>query len=301
MGLFASKPANPLGFTPPAPASSGMSVGRIAAALFGSVFLVILGLIIYNYIRASQGQSTVSIFPSSSSATTTGDQAPAPIDGKTKTTISATNVPLSVGSDYGIQFWMYISDWDYNFGQEKSVLKRVAPSNTATLNPNITLHPTDNTLNVSVSVYPADQSAASSNPGTSSTGDMFTCSVENVPIQSWFSVSVTVFQRNLDIYINGRLVKSCVLPGVPKPATGDIILNDNGGFSGSLCNVHSYSGMLSPDDAKAFFSAGTTCSAPAPSQATPPGPNDIFITLFGYTFKLSTLDKSGNEVSSYTA
>jgi Concanavalin A-like lectin/glucanases superfamily len=297
MGLFASKPANPIGFAPPAP--SGISIGKILTVTIGMIFLGVLGLVIYNYVRASQGQPTVSLFPSSG-ASSSGDQTPSPIDGKTRTVISASNVPLSVGSDYGVQFWMYIKDWDYKFGAEKQVLKRVDPTKGGNINPSITLHPTDNSLNVSVSVYPTDMKAGAAKPGANTTGDVFTCSVENVPLQSWFSVSVTVFQRNLDIYINGQLVKSCILPGVPKPATGDIILNDAGGFSGSICNVHSYSSILNPADAKAFFSAGTTCNTPAPTTPSPPGANNTFITLFGYTFRFSTLDKSGNELSSYT-
>jgi len=167
--------------------------------------------------------------------------------------------------------------------------------------PRITLHPTDNSLNVRVSIYPQNTSSGSAaNPTASSTGDSFTCSVENVPLQTWFSVSVSVYQRNLDIYINGRLVKSCVLPGVLKPATGDIVLGDSGGFSGSICNLHSYTNALGPDEAKAFFDAGTSCQAPTPSVTNAVDKNSTFITLFGYTFRFSTLDKTGNEINSYT-
>jgi hypothetical protein len=112
---------------------------------------------------------------------------------------------------------------------------------------------------------------------------------------------VTVFQRNLDVYINGRLVKSCVLNGVPKPAVGQIILNDSGGFSGALCNVNYYNTMLGPEDAKEFHAKGTTCAPPATAGATAPVDKDsFFITLFGYTFRFSTLNKEGKELSSFT-
>jgi hypothetical protein len=125
--------------------------------------------------------------------------------------------------------------------------------------------------------------------------------VENVPLQTWFSVSVTVFQRNLDIYINGRLVKSCVLRAIPKPAVGDIILNDSGGFSGGLCNVNYYNTMLGPEDAKEFHAKGTTCAPPATAGGvTPVDKDSFFITLFGYTFRFSTLDKAGKELNSFT-
>jgi hypothetical protein len=225
-------------------------------------------------------------------------------DGKVGANITGADIPPGV-QDYGLQAWVFIKDWNYRFGSEKVVLQRIDPSSKNAFGPKISLAPTDNTLNVTVSLFPTDANAPTSTPapanqGGSSTGDTFTWSVENVPQQSWFSLSTTVFQRNLDIYINGRLVKSCVLPGVPKPAVGDIILNDAGGFSGSLCNVHSYSGMLSPADAKAFFSAGTSCAAPAPTIPSAPATGDTFVTLFGYTFRFATIDKGGKELSSYT-
>jgi len=313
MGLFSSKPtvastlsdaADSLSesVTPSAAPKSSSGFGGILAGVIGAVFLLLLGFAFYNYIRTSQGKPAVTLFPTSGTGPdSSGDKVPAPIDGKTRTVISAGDAPLSTGSDYGLQFWMYISDWDYHFGVEKPVLKRIASGNNATVNPFISLHPTDNSLNVRVSVYPSDNTAGAANPGASTTGDSYTCTVENVPLQSWFSVSVTVFQRNMDVYINGRLVKSVVLPGVPKPAVGDIVLNDTGGFSGSICNVHSYGGMLGPADAKSFFSAGTTCQAPAPTTgAGAPPSSDTFITLFGYTFRFSTIDKTGKELSSYT-
>lgn len=312
MGLFSSKSAaasSASGALSDAGSSSGSAAstssfgfGGYIAGFVGALFLLLLGFVFYNYIRTSQGKPAVTLFPTTTTGPgSSGDKTPAPVDGKTRTVISAGDVPLSTGSDYGIQYWMYVSDWDYNFGKEKPVLQRKSAGNDAVVNPFISLHPTDNSLNVRVSVYPSDNTAGAATPGAGTTGDSYTCTVENVPLQSWFSVSVTVFQRNMDVYINGRLVKSVVLPGVPKPAVGDIVLNDAGGFSGSVCNVHSYAGMLGPADAKSFFSAGTACQAPAPTTgAGAPSSSNTFITIFGYTFRFSTIDKAGKELSSLT-
>jgi hypothetical protein len=83
---------------------------------------------------------------------------------------------------------------------------------------------------------------------------------------------------------------------VPRPATGDIILNDNGGFSGSVCNLRTFSGMLSPSDAQAFFAAGTTCGASSMAQQD----DSLFAQIFGYSFKFSVLDNKGAEVNQYS-
>jgi hypothetical protein len=191
---------------------------------------------------------------------------------------------------------MFISDWDFNFSKEKTVVKRMGTGTSTDVSPHITLHPTDNSLQVKIAIYPTTTGTGTA----SSTGDSFTCTVENVPLQRWFSVSVTVFQRNVDIYIDGRLVKSCVLPGVPKPVLGDIHVGDDAnGFSGSVCNLKSYATMLGPKDAKAYAAAGTTCQAPTPATTSSPADSTV-ASLFGYTFRFSTLDKAGKELRTYT-
>ncbi len=291
MGLFQSKPQSNV-YGPELPPSR-TNYGSILAAVLGGVVLVVLGVMFYNYLRKRQGQSTVSLFGDMSS----GDKTPEATDGSKKTTISAIELPGGSSGEYSIQYWMYIKDWDTNFGKEKHVVKRVGAGNVS--NPLISLHPTDNSLQVRVAVFPTSAAAGASVPTASSTGDSFTCTVENVPLQSWFSVSVTVFQRNVDIYINGRLVKSCVLPGVPKPVSGDLIVGETtNGFSGSVCNTRVYPSMIGPDEAKAFYDEGTTCGQPAGKSGV--DQDSTFITLFGYTFRFSTLDKSGKELSSLT-
>ena len=257
------------------------------------IALLIIGYLVYTWVRSLYGKSVPSLF---GGVTGSADQAPTAIDGKERTVIGASSAPIGTGSDYGLQFWMYIKDWDYKFGSIKNVVKRVGANNAAISNPNVSLNPTDNSLDVSVHYFGSASQGETATGSTNSSGDVFTCTVENVPLQSWFSVSVTMFDRNMDIYINGRLVKSCVIPGVPKPAIGDIILNDNGGFSGSICNLRTFTGMLSPSDAQAFFGAGTTCGATAMAQAD----DSIFAKIFGYSFKFSIFNDKGSEVNQYT-
>jgi len=299
MGGSTSKPIygptlGPSMVQPPASGFNGMSVVWKALIVIIGIILILMAVSVYS---TTKGKSSIG-------GQSSPDQAPLPLDGKTQTVIPASNAPITQGADNGVQFWMYIKDWDYNFGKEKSILIRKDSTNPAIKNPSISLHPTDNSLNVSVSIYGSGTGAASSNPAgansTSASGDVYTCTVENVPLQSWFSVSVTVFQRNLDVYINGKLVKSCVLPGVPRPAAGDIVVGTDGGFSGSVCNIHAYSSMLGPSDAASFFSAGTNCSsfAQPPSSTTANAPSQM--TLFGYTFSFGIKDSSGKDVQKYS-
>ena len=209
-------------------------------------------------------------------------------------TVAASSAPLSDGKEgsYGYQFWMYIKDWNYKFGQEKDVVLRTDSTNSAIMNPRITLHPTDNTLKISVSIFPSGSDSSKTEPApaghSGATDDVFICEVPDIPLQTWVAVSVTVSSRNLDVYLNGMLVKSCLLTGVPKPAAGDIVLNKDGGFSGWMCSFYSYSKMLQPADTQMFFASGVPCSIPGTTAPT---------TNAKVTFGL--FDTKGKEVSKY--
>jgi len=230
---------------------------------------------------------------------TTGSSAdllPYAKEARTEALIPSASAPLSGGQDgaYGMQFWMYVQDWNYKYGVEKHVVSRSDPTNPAIMNPSISLHPTDNTLNISVSVF-GSSSSSKTEPApyghSGATDDVFVCEVPDIPLQTWCSVSVTLFSRNLDVYLNGKLVKSCVLSGVPKPVAGDIYLNSGGGFSGYLCSYYHYPRMLTPDDASAFYSQGTSCTTVTdPSVAT---------KTTGYGFKFGIYDAAGKQLSQY--
>jgi hypothetical protein len=230
-----------------------------------------------------------------------GDLASSLHDATTSLTIPATSAPLSNQSQgaYGVQWWMFVKDWNYGYGKEKQVLIRPDATNSSVMNPSISLHPTDNSLKVSISVFPTGNGASKTEPAPATgsgaaTDDVFICEVPNIPLQTWFSVSVTVFGKNADIYIDGKLVKSCMLPGVPKPAVGDIQISPNGGFSGYVCNVYHYPRMLTPSDAMTFYSAGSSCSKDVSSSGVSSS------SLSGYSIKFGVYDTLGKQVQQYT-
>ena len=67
-----------------------------------------------------------------------GNLAPLFHDATTSVSISGSQAPLSaknVGT-YGIQWWMYVKDWNYGYGKDKSVLQRPDISNSNVINPN---------------------------------------------------------------------------------------------------------------------------------------------------------------------
>jgi hypothetical protein len=227
-----------------------------------------------------------------------GDFLPNGRTAQTSSSIQGSKAPLSSQQDgaYSMQWWMFVKDWNYGYGKEKSIVKRPDPTNPAIHNPHISLHPTDNSMKISVSVFPTNEGGSSkTEPApaghSGSTDDVYICEVPDIPLQSWFSVSVSIFGRNLDVYINGNLVKSCFLSGVPKPASGDINLTPDGGFSGRICNFYHFSRMLTPGDAMTFYNKGTSCKNDSGTENTS--------SATGYSVKFGVYDALGKEVQEY--
>ena len=227
-----------------------------------------------------------------------GDFLPNGRTAQTSSSIQGSKVPLSSQQDgaYSMQWWMFVKDWNYGYGKEKSIVKRPDPTNPAIHILHISLHPTDNSMKISVSVFSTSEGGSSKTEpapvgNSASTDDVFVCEVPDIPLQSWFSVSVSVFGRNLDVYINGNLVKSCFLSGVPKPASGDINLTPDGGFSGKICSFYHLSRMLTPGDAMTFFNKGTSCKNDSGTDNTS--------SATGYSVKFGVYDALGKEVQEY--
>jgi hypothetical protein len=233
-----------------------------------------------------------------------GNLAPHFHDATKSVTIAGTDAPLSAKNTgmYGMQWWMYVKDWNYGYGKQKTILKRPDVTSSNIFNPNISLDATDNTMKISISIFPNDHTTSAKNSPAPSgysgvSDDVFTCKVDDIPLQTWFSVSMTVFDKNLDIYINGKLVKSCLISGVPKPCVGDILLSPNGGFSGYICDFYHFPRMLNPEDALKFYKDGSACKDMTFNTLSGVSPSSA---ATGYSIKFGVYDTVGKVVQEYT-
>jgi hypothetical protein len=61
------------------------------------------------------------------------------------------------------------------------------------------------------------------------------CDVENIPLQTWVNVNVSQHTNIIDICLNGKLVKSCILPGSPIETRSEkLYICPDGGFNGYI-------------------------------------------------------------------
>jgi len=73
--------------------------------------------------------------------------------------------------------------------------------------------------------------------------------LNNVPLQRWTCINVSVFNQNVDLYIDGKLKTSKFLPKPPMPInTVPMILGPHGGFDGYLSRIKFSNKALNPSE-----------------------------------------------------
>jgi hypothetical protein len=93
--------------------------------------------------------------------------------------------------------------------------------------------------------------------GSQGTGKAHKCTIRNFPLQKWVNLTVSLYGRTLDVYIDGKLVRTCILPGVAKSGTGGSILVTPGkGFSGWTSQTRYFADATNPQEAYGIYKEG---------------------------------------------
>ena len=163
----------------------------------------------------------------------------------------------SVNENKGIEFtwsvWIYIDELTYNSGSYRCVFYK---GNDFASDPNNTDNQGLNFPNNAPGLYIA--------PNTNSLVIMMNTfnvineeiQVNDIPINKWVNVIIRCQNNTLDIYINGTIIKSHHLNGVPKQNYGDVFVATNGGFSGYISNLWYYDYGLGINQISDIYSKG---------------------------------------------
>lgn len=158
----------------------------------------------------------------------------------------------AVDQTYSLSTWIYIEDWNNNFGAIKNILdfQRNGAQSTKFL-----LDKYENNLLIEYDVY---QNAASFQTVTQKV------KVPNINIQKWVCITACFNTNNTDTYINGKLIDTDVhnfpIYNPPNSITnkGSLILAKSPGFSGKIGLTRYYGKILTPQDAWNIYKEGPT-------------------------------------------
>jgi hypothetical protein len=214
-------------------------------------------------------------------------------NGKDASTISASSLATNgdaPSSNFAYSIWFYINDWNYRYGEPKVIYGRMGQASTdgtgsiSGINgvgpcPAVVLGPVENNVSVSLACFPGSENAEG--------GDsvIHTCMVSNIPIQKWVNLVVSVYGRSMDLYIDGKLVRTCLLPGTAKVNNNaDVYVTPKGGFDGWTARLQYYPNSLNPQEVWNIYTKGYSNA----------------LSIFGaYSVEVSLME-NGSEKSSVT-
>jgi hypothetical protein len=194
---------------------------------------------------------------------------------------TATDLPaMYEGGEYAINGWVYINDYSIRRGLNKHVFS-LGGSSYLTLA--VFLGPYKNTLSVRVHTKDAGNGvvAAGASPNPQNASDdlsmksvqtMFTsvqpdngllngsrpCDIPSIDMQKWVQITVCLNGKTVDVYMDGKLARSCILPATYKVDKSNLALRvcEYNGFGGFVSNVSAYNYALNPEQIWRLYMAG---------------------------------------------
>jgi len=155
------------------------------------------------------------------------------------------------GIEFTYSTWIFIDDMQYNQGQYKHIFHK------GNDNINYNTKPTGlNQPNNAPGLYIAPDTNALVVIMNTFNDINEKITIEDIPMNKWLCVQIRVENRNLDVYINGKLTKRLVLSGVPKQNYGDVYVSMNGGFSGYTSNLRYYNYALGTSEIQNIVNDG---------------------------------------------
>jgi len=192
---------------------------------------------------------------------------------------------IFTGGEFTLSFWLYIDDWNYKVASYKPLFNLGPPVTHVNTQSVLTgmLTPYQNGLMVrAAAVASSSRPAPGATPTTSDatpditlasvrssllqqqTGvNMFQstvdtpCDIKDVPLQRWVCTTIVSSGRVLDVYMDGKLARSCVLENVVKVPRGKIFLT-LGDFGGRFSSVQMWNQQLTPDVIYGIYMMGPT-------------------------------------------
>lgn len=191
------------------------------------------------------------------------------------------------GGDFTLSFWVYIDDWNYKASSSK-FLFAISPQNLGmmSVSPLVgMLTPLQNGLMVRAATVGKHTTLT---PGTAPSGtappditheknmqDMLKgqtsttmfqttmdtpCDVKEIPLQRWVCLTIVSSGRVLDVYMDGKLSRSCVLDNIVHVPRGPLVLRlgESGGFGGRYSSVQMWNQQLTPDVIYGIYQMGPT-------------------------------------------
>lgn len=253
-------------------------IGRMIPVLI--VFAGLIGLYyLYQYLFGLKSTNSYTLISKTQNAN---------IDPSKPITITSNNLAtLYEGGEFTVSTWIYITNWSYRSGFNKPILSIGGPNfdtirmylggvkpklsvrfQTKDNSINNTVPTGANAMNVSIGsaqvpIESLDKATMNATFGILQTDSGLLdssplCDLPEIDLQRWVCITVAVNGKTVDVYMDGKLSRSCVLPSFFKVDAGGYSANllAYGGFGGQISTTTMYDTALNPEMVYKNYMAG---------------------------------------------
>jgi hypothetical protein len=246
------------------------SVGGASNMVFSVSVFVILAIALYYFYKWLNGSGEMNdmiIFTSSDSGL------PGKADKVSKFNPDNSDIPaMYEGGEFSISTWVYVTNWGINKGYNKPFLVLSGGAGQAGYATMVMyLGQNINKLGIRVStendkltsskleqIRPVTGNGYGVSPYTDNSADFKKCDIENIDMQRWVNITAVLNGSTLDVYIDGKMSRSCVMPGIFK-VDGDsteVLLGGPYGFGGIIGQTVAANFAYSPDRVYKIYQNG---------------------------------------------
>jgi hypothetical protein len=254
-------------------ANSSSPIGKLIPLILVFVGFVAL-YYLYQYLFGPKTGNVYTLVSDTRSASTASNQ---PI------TATSDNLPVIYeGGEFSISTWIYVNNWSYRSGFNKSILNIGGPNfdtirvYLAGTKPKLRIRlqtkevgavPTaGDSIDVKLSNVPVESLDKGTHNATfnileTDSGLLDSsplCDLPEIDLQRWINVTISVNGKTVDVYYDGKLARSCVLPSFYKVDAGgySATLLAYGGFGGEISTTTMYDTALNPEEVYKTYMAG---------------------------------------------
>jgi hypothetical protein len=171
-------------------------------------------------------------------------------------TLSVPCAKFGASTNYGYSVWIYVDSWQNTATNDaiskKNILTRCVGTAAGTA-PAFKLY-LDNAQN-NLKLLMGNNTKS--------------CDIKNIKLQKWVNITMSVYGNTVDLYLDGKLVRTCVLTAMPLPLKTEDTLFVGGAYTETACSVASdgdlrgyisnvvyKSDYFTPEEAWNIYSAG---------------------------------------------
>jgi hypothetical protein len=175
------------------------------------------------------------------------------------------------GGEYTFQTWMYIDNYEYRSGLPKHVFTIGPPIPGRAIMVGI-LYPNENKMMIRVNQKDAIDTEDDPDMtkftnlqklfrgrGRIAGNGYPICDLQEIPLKKWVFIAIVVTGRVIDVYMDGKLSRSCVTQGIPYvECEKTISLGRMGGWGGSISATRFFGYALTPALVNDLYMKGPT-------------------------------------------